>query len=65
MKTSKRRSSNGCICRLHHFTTKALTFWSTAMISASTDMVTLSKDRLHICLYLTHVLLTVMCIYSK
>jgi hypothetical protein len=26
MKTSKRRSSNGCICRLHHFTTKALTF---------------------------------------
>jgi hypothetical protein len=45
-----------------------LTVWPTAAISASTDMATASKNRLHmclLCLYLTHVLLTVACLCSK
>jgi hypothetical protein len=59
VKASKRRSS------MHHFTTKALTFWHAAVVSASTDMVTMLKNRLRMCLYLTHVLLTITCLYSK
>jgi hypothetical protein len=65
MKTSEWRSNDGYVCRTHHFTTKALTLWSTAVISASTDMATASKNTLHMCLYLTHVLLTVTCLHSK
>jgi hypothetical protein len=61
MKTSKRRSSDGSVCRMHHFTTKALALWSTDMVGAPTDMATTSKNRLRMCLYLTHVLLTVIC----
>jgi hypothetical protein len=38
MKTSKWRSSDGCICRMLHFTIKALTLWSTTVICISTDM---------------------------
>jgi hypothetical protein len=56
VKTSKTRSSNACLCRMHHFTTKALTIWS-AVICASTDMATMLKNILHMFLFLTHVLL--------
>jgi hypothetical protein len=35
------------------------------MTSTSTDMATASKNRLHMCLYPAHVLLTVTCLYSK
>ena len=38
MKTSKWRSSSGCICRMLHFTTKALTLWSATLMCVSTDM---------------------------
>jgi hypothetical protein len=55
MKTSKRRSSDGYVCRTRHFTTKALTLPSTAMMSASTDMATTSKNKLRMCLCLTDV----------
>jgi hypothetical protein len=64
MKTSKRRSSDGYVCRKHHLTTKALTHLSTAVINASTDMVPTSKKRPHMCLYLTYVLLIVTCLNS-
>jgi hypothetical protein len=57
MKTSKRRSSDGDVCRLHNFTTKAWTLWSAAVIHASTDTVTVSKNRLLMYLYITDVLL--------
>jgi hypothetical protein len=37
MKASKRRSAFGYICMTHHFTTKTLTLWSTAITVASAD----------------------------
>jgi hypothetical protein len=51
--------------RTHLFTSKSFVVWSTAVISASTDMATTSKNTLHTCLYLTHVLLAVTCSYFK
>jgi hypothetical protein len=57
-------SSGGYVCTTLRFTTKALTLWSTARKTASTGMATASKSRLYMCLHLTHVLLTVTCLYS-
>jgi hypothetical protein len=65
MKMSRRRSSDGYVCRAHHLTTKALTLWSTAVINASTDTATASKNRLLMCLYLTNLLPTVTCLYPQ
>jgi hypothetical protein len=35
------------------------------MIIVCTDVVTVLKNRLYMCLYLTHVLVTVTCLYTK
>jgi hypothetical protein len=59
------RPRSGCVCRTRHFTSKAMTLWPTAMITASTDMATTSANRLHMCLYITHVLFAVTCLYYK
>jgi hypothetical protein len=42
-----------------------LWLWFTAMISTSTDMMAMLKNRLHMLLYLTNVLLAATCLYSK
>jgi hypothetical protein len=64
MKTCKRRSIGGYVCRTRHLTARALTLWSAAVIGAL-DMATTSKNRSHMCLCLNHVLLTVTCLHSK
>jgi hypothetical protein len=53
------------IFRMHHCATKAFSLWPTAMKSASTDIAITSRNRMHMCLYPTHVLLTKSCLYCK